>query len=206
MIPLNNDNEEWKPVVGYEGLYEISSHGNVRSLDRVIRITNHKYLSKIIHIGKERKKVLDAKGYYYIIVHNSGKRKGYKIHRMVADAFIPNPFKKPHVNHIDGNPINNCLSNLEWCTPLENVRHSRYVLNRKTFVRGDIHYCAKLKEKDINNIIKLRVYEKYKLKDICKIYGISGSTICDILHNRTWKHVKRLAAKPDKFIKIVRVK
>lgn len=69
-----------------------------------------------------------GKGYLYVDLYKNGKRKRFYIHRLVAETFIPNPENKPYINHIDGNPKNNNVSNLEWCTPLENVEHASKVL------------------------------------------------------------------------------
>lgn len=71
---------------------------------------------------------LTGKGYLYIDLWKSGEKYRKYIHRLVAEAFIPNPENKPYINHIDGNPRNNNVNNLEWCTPLENVEHASKVL------------------------------------------------------------------------------
>lgn len=110
--------EIWRDVPGYEGLYQVSSLGRVKSL--------HYY-------GGNQEKVLVAmpKGKQgYLIVHLCKDRKvlSFRVHRLVAVAFIPNPDNKPFVNHIDGNKHNNCIENLEWVTAVENVIHARQIL------------------------------------------------------------------------------
>ena len=110
--------EKWKPIKGYEGLYEISNLGNVKSLGRTDRF-NKKWGCRIMkptYVGKHYKMVRLCK---------DGKTKNKKVHRLVAEAFIPNPDGKPQVNHIDGNKDNNIVSNLEWVTNSENQIHAR---------------------------------------------------------------------------------
>ncbi len=106
------------PVKGYEGVYEVSNTGKVRSLPRKT--------SK----GGELKQATVQGGYKRVSLSN-GSRKGYTVHRLVGMAFLSNPLNKPCINHIDGNPSNNNVSNLEWCTYAENSQHSFNVLGQK---------------------------------------------------------------------------
>lgn len=85
-----------------------------------------------IRPGKEMTRYADTYGYEYISIRRNGRRKKYLTHRLVADAFIPNPKRLPQVNHIDGNKKNNNVSNLEWVNNSDNQMHSRYVLGNKT--------------------------------------------------------------------------
>ena len=105
----------WKPVVGYEGLYEVSNTGKVRGLERIGK-RNHTF-------PKELKPSLN-KRYQEVKLYKKGEKRTYKVHRLVALAFVPNPEKKPQINHIDGNKYNNHADNLEWCTQAENNRHA----------------------------------------------------------------------------------
>lgn len=104
---------EWRPIKGFEGLYEVSNIGNVRSLN--YRRTGE---IKILRLYKNNN------GYLKAVLCKDGKQCTKKVHRLVANAFIPNLENKPQVNHIDGNKQNNAVSNLEWCTILENIQHS----------------------------------------------------------------------------------
>lgn len=106
--------EFWKDVVGYEGLYQVSNLGKVRSVDRVVdcRWGHNKKLE-----GKEIKSNLDKDGYLKLALSKYGKRKTYAVHRLVADAFIPNPHNLPCINHKkEFEKTNNSVENLEWCT------------------------------------------------------------------------------------------
>ena len=100
--------EVWKDVQGYEGLYQVSNLGNVKSFRE-----SHKY-------GKPKeftlKPCLINSGYYVVTLYTGKERHKFQIHRMVANAFIPNPDNLPCVNHKDENKLNNCVDNLEWCT------------------------------------------------------------------------------------------
>ena len=106
-------NEIWKDIKGYEGIYKISNLGNVKSLNY-----NRKGKPKSLKPG------VDTHGYFYVNLTKNGKTKTTKIHRLVAETFVDNSFKKPCVNHIDGNKKNNHHSNLEYCTYQENTIHA----------------------------------------------------------------------------------
>ncbi|MBE6156988.1 MAG: hypothetical protein E7161_04530 [Firmicutes bacterium] len=122
--------EIWKSIEGYEN-YEISNLGNVKSLyNNIIRKPR---------IGKN--------GYYYITLWKNGKCKSKKNHRLVAEAFIPNPDNLPQVNHKDGNKLNNCVDNLEWCTASYNVRHA---IKNGLFNTNNLFKCGK--ENPMHNI------------------------------------------------------
>lgn len=101
--------ETWKDIVGYEGFYQISNQGNVRSLDR-IDCKNH------FRKGKACKKILTEDGYYKVSLNKDSVEKRFFIHRLVAIHFISNPNNLECVNHKDENKTNNCIENLEWCS------------------------------------------------------------------------------------------
>ena len=119
--------EIWKDIKGYEGLYQVSNLGNVRSMDRITR-DGRKIKGKNIkpHTNGNSR-------YLRAALCNNGKIKYENIHRLVAKAFIPNPENKPEVNHKDENPSNNLIDNLEWMTSKENSNygtgHLRAILN-----------------------------------------------------------------------------
>lgn len=112
----------WLPIKNYEGLYEVSDTGEVRSVDRVLSVTNQK---ERLFKGKLIYQDLNVQvGYKQVSLWKNNKKTNLYIHRLVAEAFIPNPSNKPDVNHIDGNRQNNHVSNLEWVTPKENSQHA----------------------------------------------------------------------------------
>ena len=116
--------EIWKDVDGWEGFYQISNFGQVRSLDRVISYTaNSSNCSKLFK-GRILKQYIDEDGYCRISFIRRGHQKVYGVHRLVAEAFILNPENKPTVNHKDGNKSNNNVSNLEWATYKEQNDHA----------------------------------------------------------------------------------
>lgn len=114
---MHKAQEIWKDIASYEGLYQISNLGNVRSI---------KYSNKI-----RLKKPTANKGYMYVMLYKNNEHKTMALHRLVASEFIENKANKPEVNHIDGNRANNVLSNLEWVTRSENNIHSYKKLNRR---------------------------------------------------------------------------
>lgn len=107
---------EWKPVKDYEGLYEVSSDGRVRSLDRLDRLGR-----KVA--GRIRRHSLAGRGYPHMPLHKDQKQTGKYIHRLVAEAFL-GPREGMEVNHINGDKTDNRVENLEWVTPSQNILHS----------------------------------------------------------------------------------
>lgn len=108
--------EIWKDIVGYEGLYQVSNLGRVRSLDRYVL---HKQSVRKLHKGCIMNPYRIT-GYPAVHLSKDGQKKGFLVHRLVATAFIPNPNNLPEVNHKDESRTNNIVDNLEWCTVLEN--------------------------------------------------------------------------------------
>lgn len=126
--------EVWKDISGYEGLYQISNFGRVKSLPR-------KYKKRYIKNENIKSPSKLPKGYLRIGLCKEGKIKYYAIHRLVAESFIPNKDNKPCVNHKDCNPSNNKVDNLEWCTYLENNNYKNHHLKRN--VSSIIYYLKK---------------------------------------------------------------
>lgn len=121
--------EIWKPVPEYEGVYEVSSHGRVRSLDRVVtQMSRWGMLVPRKRKGRVVNPSNNGNGYLYLTARKGGKVKHLYVHRLVADAFVSNPDGKPCVNHKDHNRGNNRADNLEWLTQKENIRYSAHLM------------------------------------------------------------------------------
>lgn len=136
-------NEIWKAVPGYEGSFEVSDKGNFRSLNRLVP---SRYGKPRNYPGKPLKVEEMQDGYKRIVLMKDAVKKRYMCHRLVAEAFIPNPDNLPYVNHIDGNRGNNCVENLEWCTQEQNEKHAIDVLGKT--MKGKTNprslYCVEL--------------------------------------------------------------
>ena len=119
--------EEWRDIKGYEGIYQVSNEGRVKSKQRLAR-NNHTIKEKI------RKPKIDKDGYCCVKLWIDGISKEYFIHRLVAQAFIPNPYNKPCIDHINTNKTDNRVENLRWCTHKENtnnpISREKYLKNR----------------------------------------------------------------------------
>lgn len=110
-----NDSEVWKDVAGYEGYYKVSNQGNVYSVERIIR--GKKYGGLVL------KPIYNKDGYVRVYLYENGIMQTKSIHRLVAEAFIPNPNNYLEINHKDEDKTNNYVENLEWCTREHNINH-----------------------------------------------------------------------------------
>lgn len=115
--------EIWKDINGYEGFYQVSNLGRVRSVDRWVN-GNHINCDFQFMKGKIRKLRKNKYGYWTVLLRKNCTPKGFLVHRLVAEAFIPNPNNLPCVNHKDENPANPVVDNLEWCTNAYNTNYS----------------------------------------------------------------------------------
>ena len=168
--------EEWRDIIGFDGRYQVSNLGNVRSTDRLYKQSNAK-TDEYNHIykGKMLKPHYTIWGYKRVGLSKNGKVKYFTIHKLVAEAFLKNNNNYPCVNHIDGNKENNNVSNLEWCTYSRNNRHAREIgLNKgisyKTRCKKAIEYNYKLQERYCHSAL-------YDELVASKIYEISEKNI-----------------------------
>lgn len=166
--------EVWKPVVGFEGVAEVSNLGRVRSLDRVVKSRNG------VVSGRIKSQRVSNSGYNQVGLYIDGKQYQLLVHRLVAKAFIDNPDNLPEVNHIDENRLNNSESNLEWVTRSGNARHSI-----KKF-RGSLAGGAKLNEKDVIVIKQLLREGNLSQVAIASRFGVTNHTIHKIKAGVNW--------------------
>lgn len=159
--------EVWKDIEGYEGAYRVSSFGRIKSLKRPYN-RNEKILTPVRH----------SAGYLKIIlIILNDKRKNAYIHRLVAQAFIPNPESKPFINHINGDTTDNRVDNLEWCTNGENLRHAYLKLGRTARKKLSWEKAALIRE----------LAATCSTAELSDRFGVKASTISGIVLNRSWK-------------------
>lgn len=163
----------WKDVEGFEGLYKVSSEG--------VLVGTPRQGTK----GGVVKRYKMKNGYEEYHLYKDDKLHHEYAHRLLARYFIPNPENKPHVNHIDGDPTNNSLDNLEWVTHLENVQHAvrTGLFNHK----GENHPGVKLTDQEVLEIRDLYKHRVFKQREIGELYGVARTTISSIVQNRIRK-------------------
>lgn len=180
------DEEIWKAVVGYEGYYEVSSHGRVRSLDRHItkQWRDGTYTLCVLR-GRIRQPARRPNGYLCTTLSREGEVKTFLTHRLVAKEFLPNPENLPQVNHIDFDPCNCSLSNLEWVTPAQNTKHS------KEAGRHSPYQVVKLNQKltsvQASEIRKQLAIKGRLQREVARDFGVSQTTVSEVCNNKTWK-------------------
>ena len=176
------DIEGWKSIKDYEGLYEVSNTGFVRSVKREVKSRDAFRRAPSILL----KPYHNIWEYQTVTLSKLGITKNKAVARLVALTFLENtdPEKK-EVNHIDGNKDNNNISNLEWVTPLENKKHARAtgLVNQL----GENNPLAKLTVKKVREIRSL--YGKYTFKQLGEMFNVDSSNIGYIVNRVTWKHI-----------------
>lgn len=179
------ENEIWKPVKGFESYYEVSNKGKVRTVERYIELTTHKYLKK----QKILTQFEDGRGYMHVKLYDGkGKSKSLTVHRIVGLTFLDNLNNLSEINHIDYNKLNNCVSNLEWMTRGDNIKHSYLNRDPKTY-KGSGNKNAKLTEDDVLNIRKEYKEIKTTYKNLANKYNVGITLVGYIINNKIWRHV-----------------
>lgn len=175
--------EIWKDISEFDGVYQVSNLGNVRSVKRTVKYSNgrlYEYDSKIL------KQTLNAKrGYKYVNLSFAGKRKNLPVHRLVAKAFVNNSSGAEYVNHIDGNKLNNISCNLEWVTAKDNSLHA---VRLGLIPSGEKHYSSKFTNSQIVEFRK-NFRKGIPLTSLAIMGGVGVSTMHSILYKKTYKGV-----------------
>lgn len=166
------DKEVWRWVVGYEGLYMVSTTGRLMAVPHANKD------------GLEMKPATTNRGYLAVSLYKDGLYKKFGVHRLVAQAFIPNPNNMPQVNHIDGNKLNNNADNLEWCTASENIRHKYDVLCYHQ------QYMPSKRRRFTDEQVRAIRCDRRKPSVICLDYGVTRQCIADIQKGKYYKEVQ----------------
>lgn len=179
---IDNYTSEYKKLEGFDFDYYVTKDGRVwtdcrkNGIERFMKIQTSK------------------DGYKCVGLRIDGKQKLFRVHRLVAMAFIPNPENKPYINHIDGNRTNNNVENLEWCTQKENVDHAINVLGRWSQSEKQSRASQltgyknrHLTMKEAREIRELYASGKYSSLKLAKMYGISKPCTLRIIHNKSYK-------------------
>lgn len=168
--PNSNRAQQWRPIPGYEDIYDISSMGSVYS----------RKFRKTMALNLERK------GYVSVELWKEGKNKRCKVHRLVAITFIPNPDNKRTVNHINSIRSDNRVDNLEWATQSENIIHAFKYGNKDQ--HGERHSHNKLTESQVREIRKLKGNKTQQ--QIAEMFNVSRGNIGLIHRGLTWSHIQ----------------
>lgn len=164
-------------ISGYEGQYSVTRDGRVYSHPRVDAAGRSRK-------GRWLKAVPDTKGYLRVGLYANDALKTRKVHRLVAETFIPNHHYKPEVNHINGDKADNRIENLEWCTSSENVRHA-FRIGLKD-AKGASNSRSKLTHEDV---VAIRMAQDMSLKELSDKYGVCQAQISGVRRGKSWNHI-----------------
>ena len=177
----------WKQVVGYEGLYEVSNHGAVRRpLDYEVV-----WPATFTRAGLVLRPATSADGYLCVVLNKEGAPKGFKVHRVVAAAFIGPCPKGLEVNHKDGDKLNNVPENLEYVSHRENMHHAigaGLFDPYEVVSKGELHWNSKLTPMAVRVIRRLR--GRIKQKEIAALFGVCSATVMRAQLNQCWQEVR----------------
>lgn|SRR5574343_4405 len=177
--------EIWKDIVGYEGLYQVSNLGNIKSLPKQWKCGgSNAPLKEFSHNGKILKPLLSSNGYCGVCLYKNNKVSRLSVHRTVADAFIDNFGNKPQVNHINGIKTDNRAENLEWATNSENIQHAiQHGLIKSGYknpgsgLKGEKNHSSKFLNSEVVELRKLINSKLYTQKQLASVYGVTQATI-----------------------------
>lgn len=176
--------EIWKDIKDYEGLYQVSNYGAVKSLSKSWATGNNNAIRK--KSETIMKQATDSTGYKQVWLSKNNSPKNTLVHRLVAMAFIDNINNKKCVNHINSIRNDNRVENLEWCTHSENIIHC-ISKNRKNTQIGINHWMTVLSENDVINIRELS--KSMTHQKISEKYPVTRRTVGNIINRKIWKHI-----------------
>ena len=183
--------EIWADIEGYEGLYQVSNQGRVKSLAReTIGNDGRKYPFKETIL---KPRFMNA-GYLIVNIHKERKMKSVSIHRLVAETLIPNPENKREVNHINGNKTDNRIENIEWCTSSENKTHAITTgLNTKPPTHyGEDNFRTKLNKYNVQHIRGMYAEGTHTHRQLADMFGVTRKNIGYIINRKTWADIPDL--------------
>lgn len=179
-ITLIMNKEQWKDILGYEGIYQVSNEGNIRSVGRFIKNNTSIY-------WREGSLLCPYKGgtsiYYTVSLSKEGNVRKRMVHRLVAQHFLNDWNEHLEVNHKDGDKLNNNVSNLEMCDRMYNIQHSITYNLKHDY--GENSKNAKLTNSQINQIRELHKNGVMQ-KTLANMYGVCKQTICNIIHYKRY--------------------
>lgn len=166
--------ELWAPVAGYDGVYRVSNLGCVESRKKGRWARLHPWPVNV------------PSGYLVVKLYRNGQYARPRVHRLVAEAFVPNPASKPGTNHIDGDKQNNVAGNLEWVTPAENMQHA---YDTGLAARGEEAKAAKLTAEQVGLIRRIYAVGGATQAKLGRLFGVTASNIRAVVNRESWKHI-----------------
>jgi len=175
---LNIEGEIWKDIEGYNGKYQVSNFGRIKSIIPWNGTNERILFQQNLH------------GYYRVGLYLNKKNKHSSVHRLVGQAFIPNADNLPYINHKNGHTLENFVENLEWVTPQQNIQHAfrtgLYDLEKR---KGERNPQSKLTEEKVREIRQVYDGKENNYKNLGKKYDVSSVLIRYVVKNMYWKHV-----------------
>lgn len=183
--------EKWIDIKGYEGRYQISNQGRVKSLSREFQISFEKKARSVR--GKILNMTPNTNGYLRVFLSKHSQVKTHYVHRLVAQHFCPQGIGQVEVNHINGDKLNNSVDNLEWCTKHENLHHA---FDNNLCKWGEQSNLRSLTEKQVHEI-RREIFKGVKVSEIANKFLVSESTIFRIKSGKTWSRLPVMQERSD---------
>jgi len=185
---MNQIIEQWRPVVGWEGFYEVSDQGRVRSLERTV--VSAAGIAQRLKGGIMRYRINRRRGgYATVALCRNGAYDYQYVHRLVLQAFIGDPPYGMQAAHGDGNPLNNCLRNLRWATCVDNIRDKQ---SHGTQLKGEAHGASRLTDDQAASIraeYTRTAYNRSNSAELARKYGVTRANIWAVVTGKTFKHL-----------------